>query len=87
MNRERTNIDPCSLYGVLLDNINIEKSGERGKASWMLTNFISFLQGQEGIVRSYQFNCGESRVDNYIPSPDVCGIGQFSLLSQFPSLA
>ena len=44
------------------------------------------MLSQSGIVRSYQFKISESKVDNYVPSKEVCGSGQFSMLSQFPSI-
>lgn len=57
----------CSLYGVLIDKINphqpISAKMER------LITFITYLQSQESLVRSYRFSRHESQVTCYAPSP------------------
>lgn len=55
------------MYGILLDKINKDKPEIFGKMTGELVHFLSFLQSQAALVRSYRFVHGESRVDNYIP--------------------
>ncbi|TNV81227.1 hypothetical protein FGO68_gene2051 [Halteria grandinella] len=65
----------CSLYGVFVEKYPVTQAGDYliGPKMDKLQVFLTYLQGQDSLVRGYSFSKDHTLISNYYPSNKICG--------------